>query len=66
MRLLAALGNMLSKANMQIFGDPETMAKMSQRFMAAASFGAAALPRSLSREPRKTLQPSFPSLRAVS
>ena len=34
-----ALGNMLSKANMQIFGDPETMAKMSQRFMSAASVG---------------------------
>ena len=34
-----ALGNMLSKANMQIFGDPETMAKMSSRFMQAASFG---------------------------
>jgi uncharacterized membrane protein YqiK len=37
-----ALGQMLAKANMQIFGDPETMAKMSQRFMAAASFGSAA------------------------
>jgi uncharacterized membrane protein YqiK len=34
-----ALGNMLSKANMQIFGDPDTMARMSSRFMAAASLG---------------------------
>ena len=37
-----AMGNMLAKANMQIFGDPETMAKMSQRFMSAASIGSAA------------------------
>jgi uncharacterized membrane protein YqiK len=37
-----ALGQMLSKANMQIFGDPDTMARMSQRFMAAASIGQAA------------------------
>ena len=34
-----AMGNMLAKANMQIFGDPETMAKMSSRFMSAASVG---------------------------
>ena len=34
-----ALGQMLSKANMQIFGDPETMAKMSNRFMSAAGVG---------------------------
>lgn len=37
-----AMGNMLAKAQMQIFGDPETMAKMSDRFMRAASYGAAA------------------------
>jgi uncharacterized membrane protein YqiK len=36
-----ALGNMLAKANMQIFGDPETMARMSQQFMRAASMGTA-------------------------
>ena len=36
-----ALGNMLSKANMQIFGDPETMAKMSNQFMRATSMGVA-------------------------
>ncbi len=34
-----ALGHMLAKANMQIFGDPETMAKMSSRFMSAATIG---------------------------
>ncbi len=38
----ASLGQMLSKANMQIFGDPETMAKMSSRFMTAATMGNAA------------------------
>ncbi len=37
-----AMGNMMAKANMQIFGDPETMAKMSGRFMSAAGFGNAA------------------------
>ena len=37
-----AMGNMMAKANMQVFGDPETMAKMSQRFMSAASLGNAA------------------------
>ena len=37
-----AMGNMLSKANMQIFADPETMAKMSQQFMRASSLGVAA------------------------
>jgi len=36
-----AMGNMLSKANMQIFADPETMAKMSQQFMRASSLGIA-------------------------
>ncbi len=36
-----ALGNMLSKANMQIFGDPETMSKMSAQFMRATSMGVA-------------------------
>jgi uncharacterized membrane protein YqiK len=34
-----AMANMLGKAQMQIFGDPETMAKMSDRFMRAASYG---------------------------
>jgi flotillin len=37
-----AMGNMMSKAQMQIFGDPETMARMSNQFMRAASMGAAA------------------------
>ncbi len=36
-----AMGNMLSKVQMQIFGDPETMAKMSNQFMRAASLGQA-------------------------
>jgi uncharacterized membrane protein YqiK len=34
-----ALGNMLAKANMQIFGDPTTMAQMSEKFMRAAALG---------------------------
>lgn len=34
-----ALGNMLAKAQMQIFGDPETMTRMSAQFMRAASMG---------------------------
>ncbi len=37
-----AMGSMFGKAQMQIFGDPATMAKMSQEFMRAASYGAAA------------------------
>ena len=37
-----AMGSMLGKANMQIFGDPETMARMSERFIRAASYGQAA------------------------
>ena len=37
-----AMGNMFNKAQMQIFADPETMAKMSSQFMRAASLGAAA------------------------
>jgi hypothetical protein len=37
-----AMGNMMSKAQMQIFGDPETMARMSNQFMRAASLGTAA------------------------
>jgi flotillin len=37
-----AMGQMLAKAQMQIFGDPNTMAQMSDRFMRAASYGAAA------------------------
>ena len=36
-----AMGNMLSHAQMQIFGDPETMARMTRQFMNAASYGAA-------------------------
>lgn len=52
-----ALGNMLSKANMQIFGDPEMMAKMSSRFMSAASFGNSAdgLLKSLPPDARRLL-----------
>ncbi|HEX4793987.1 MAG TPA: hypothetical protein VH370_09355 [Humisphaera sp.] len=37
-----AMGNMLAKAQMQICGDPETMAKMAGQFMRAASIGTAA------------------------
>jgi flotillin len=37
-----AMGNMLAKAQMQVFGDPETMARMANQFMRAASIGAAA------------------------
>ena len=36
------MSTMFSKATMQIFGDPDTMAKMSMQFMRAASVGAAA------------------------
>ena len=36
-----AMGNMLAKAQMQIFGDPDTMARMSDQFMRAASLGTA-------------------------
>ncbi len=38
----AALGNLLAKANVQIFGDPTTMTRMSEQFMRAASLGTAA------------------------
>jgi flotillin len=37
-----AMGQMLAKAQMQIFGDPDTMTRMSERFMRAASYGMAA------------------------
>ncbi len=37
-----AMANMFAKAQMQIFGDPATMASMSQQFMKAAGYGAAA------------------------
>jgi len=36
-----AMGNMMAKANIQVFGDPDTMAKMSYRFMQAAGIGQA-------------------------
>ena len=36
------MGNMFGKAQMQIFGDPATMARMSSQFMRAASLGTAA------------------------
>lgn len=36
-----AMGQMMAKAQMQIFGDPTTMAKMSEQFMRAASLGTA-------------------------
>ena len=36
------MGNMLAKAQMQIFADPDTMARMAQTFMRAASVGASA------------------------
>lgn len=37
-----AMGNMFAKAQMQIFADPDTMARMSTQFMPAASLGNAA------------------------
>ena len=37
-----AMGNMLAKAQMQIFGDPTTMAAMAQQFLSAAGLGLAA------------------------
>ncbi|MCP4247103.1 MAG: hypothetical protein GY778_08640 [bacterium] len=37
----AAIGQMLSEANMQIFGDPTTLANMTTRFMGAAGWGQA-------------------------
>jgi hypothetical protein len=37
-----AMGNMMSKAQMQIFADPDTMARMANQFMRAASLGTAA------------------------
>jgi uncharacterized membrane protein YqiK len=37
-----AMSNMLGKAQMQIFGDPSTMASMADKFMRAASLGASA------------------------
>jgi len=37
-----AMGNMFAKAQMQVFADPETMARMSSQFMRAASLGNAA------------------------
>jgi uncharacterized membrane protein YqiK len=37
-----AMAGMFAKAQMQIFGDPGTMAAMSQQFMKAAGYGAAA------------------------
>jgi uncharacterized membrane protein YqiK len=37
-----AMGNMLAKAQMQVFGDPNTMALMASQFMRAASLGTAA------------------------
>ncbi|MFT3789143.1 MAG: SPFH domain-containing protein [Tepidisphaeraceae bacterium] len=36
-----AMASMMSKVQMQIFGDPTTMAKMSEQFMRAASLGTA-------------------------
>jgi hypothetical protein len=49
---------MLSKANMQIFGDPTTMTRMSEQFMRAASLGTAAdgLMRSLPPEAQSMLE----------
>jgi hypothetical protein len=53
-----ALGTMLSKAQMQIFGDPTTMTRMSEQFMRAASLGTAAdgLMRSLPPEAQSMLE----------
>jgi hypothetical protein len=52
-----AMGQMLANAQMQIFGDPETMARMSERFMRAASYGTATegLLKNLSPEAREVL-----------
>jgi uncharacterized membrane protein YqiK len=53
-----ALGTMLSKAQMQIFGDPTTMTRMSEQFMRAASLGTAAdgLMRSLPPDAQSMLE----------
>jgi uncharacterized membrane protein YqiK len=53
-----ALGTMLSKAQMQIFGDPTTMTRMSEQFMRAASLGTAAdgLMRSLPPQAQELLE----------
>jgi uncharacterized membrane protein YqiK len=34
-----AMGQMLSQADMQIFGDPDTMGRMAEKFMQSASYG---------------------------
>jgi hypothetical protein len=36
------MGNMLAKAQMQIFGDPTTMSTMAEQFLRAAGIGLAA------------------------
>lgn len=53
-----AMANMFARAQMQIFGDPSTMASMSQQFMKAAGYGAAAegLLRTLPTEAKDLLQ----------
>jgi uncharacterized membrane protein YqiK len=53
-----AMSNMLSKANMQIFGDPTTMATMADKFMRAASMGASVdgLMKSLPPQGRELLE----------
>jgi hypothetical protein len=59
-----AMGQMLNKAQMQIFGDPDTMARMSERFMRAASYGAAAdgLLKNLPPQARELLAKLGPAL----
>lgn len=41
-RAAEAMSNMLAKAQVQLFGDPTTMSRMSEQFMRAASLGTAA------------------------
>ena len=59
-----AMGQMLNKAQMQIFGDPDTMARMSERFMRAASYGSAAdgLLKNLPAQARELLSKLAPAV----
>ena len=53
-----AMGRMFATANMQVFADPETMARMSGQFMRAASLGTAAdgLLKTLPKEGKEMLE----------
>ena len=56
-QIAQAMGQMLNGAQMKIFGDPDTMTKMMDRFMRAASYGMAAdgLVNNLSPQAMETL-----------